>query len=136
MEEWIDAEHWKVFIVTAKGEVTLTRSGDRLDVQRHGASGAATAIQLAAREASEVEIYAVRSAYLAASYTFPKFPERISYRAKVSYLLLAVLCVQELVLHFTGRRLSRAARGMRVASWIGWITGGVWLRLAYFTVNS
>jgi hypothetical protein len=135
MAKWIDVEHWTVFMATAKGDVTITRSGDRLAVHRRTTPGDGAAIQLAARAAPDAEIGAVRNAYRSASETFSKFPELVSYRTKVSYFLLVVLGVQELVLHFMGRRLSRAARGLRVASWIGWTTGGLWLWLVYFTVT-
>ena len=134
MDKWIDADHWTVVALTAAGDVTLTRAGSRLVAHHHGRFGADTAIDLVAREVPVAEIAAVRYAIRLASENYRRFPELISYRVKVSYLLLAVLAGQELLLFLMRRRLARAARTLRIASWIGWTTGGLWLSQVYLSV--
>lgn len=134
MDKWIDAEHWALVLLTASGEVTLTRAGGRLAVDHPSPRGTAAVIDLTAREGSEAEFGTLRNAIRAASETYRTFPELIFYRIKVSYLLVAVLAGQELLLFSMRRRLARTTRRLRVASWICWLIGGLWLTLAYFTV--
>lgn len=133
MDKWLDADHWTAVVPTASGMVTLARAGSRIVVHRDGSPGADVAINVAEREAPAAEIGAVRNAVQRASENFHKFRELISFRVTVSYLLVAVLVGQELLLFLMRRRLIRVARALRVASWVGWTTGGWWLSQVYFT---
>jgi hypothetical protein len=132
MSEWLDADHWKVVVPTASGEVTLVRAGDRLLASRQRSPGADATVTLAALDAPAAELKATRDAFRWASEYYRRFAEHFFYRAKVSYLLLAVLASQELFLFLIGRKLPRAARTLRVASWVLWIAGGIWLSEVYF----
>ena len=132
MEKWDDADHWTAIVPTAIGDLTLSRAGSRLALHREGAS-ADTAVDVDAPRASEAGIRAVREAVLQAATTYRKFPEVISYRFKVSRMLLAAFAVQELLLFLSRRRFPRGARVLRIASWIAWIGGGIWLSQVYFS---
>lgn len=136
MDKWVDADHWTAVVPTASGMATLARVGSRVVMHRDGSPGADVAINLVEREAPAAEIGAVRDAVQRASENFHKFRELISYRVTVSYLLVAVLVGQELLLFLIRRRLIRVARTLRVASWVAWTTGGLWLSQVYFMVSS
>lgn len=131
VSEWIDADHWTVVLSGVSGEVRLTRTGNRLATHRPG-SGSDAAIDLVARDAPEVDVQAMRGAFRLASETYQKFPELVSYRIKVSYVLLAALTGQELLMFFLRRKSARTERSLRVAAWIGWSIGGLWLSQVYF----
>lgn len=133
MDKWMDAEHWSAVVSSASGEVTLTRAGSRLAVHRPRSPGADVEISLAARDAPAAAISTVRDAVRFASENYSKFREMISYRVRMSYLLLAVLAGQELLLLLMRRKLAGAARTLRIASWVGWSIGGLWLSQIYFT---
>ena len=135
MSRWLDGNRWAVAIPTASGEVTLTREGDRLLIHRQGSPGADSPVALATLDAPAAEIKAVRDAFRSASENYRKFPEHFSYRVRVSYFLLAALAGQELLLFLAGLRLPRAARALRVASWVMWVAGGIWLSGVYFQVT-
>jgi hypothetical protein len=136
MDKWIDAEHWTAVMSTASGEVTLVRDGSRVVVHRHSSPDADVAINLSAREAPAADIGVVRDAVRSASENYHKFRELISDRVRVSYLLLALLVGQELLLFLMRRRLPGTARTLRMASWVGWASGGYWLTQVYFSTPS
>lgn len=134
MDKWMDADHWTAVVPTASGEVTLTRTSNRLVVHRQRPpSGGDVEINLVARDTPAAAIATVRDAVRLGSESYSKFREMISYRVRMSYLLLAVLAGQELLLLLMRRRLTNVARTLRVASWAGWSIGGVWLSQIYFT---
>jgi hypothetical protein len=135
MAEWRDADHWSTFVSTASGEVKLTREGDRVFAHRQGAASADAAVVLTALDAPNGEIKAVQEAVRSAGATYRKFAELFSYRVKVSYLLLAVLLSQELLLFVLGCKMPHVARRLRVSAWIAWVTGGLWLTQMYFVVQ-
>jgi hypothetical protein len=135
MNRWLDADHWEALVPTASGEVTLTREGNRLIIHRQGSPRADATVALAALDEPAAEIKAVRDGVRWASEHYRKFPELSFHRRRVSYFLVAALASQELLLFLIGRKLPRAARTLRVASWIAWVAGGTWLYQAYFVVQ-
>jgi hypothetical protein len=135
MSRWVDGDHWAVVVPTASGEVTLTRQGDRLLVHRQGPPGADAPGTLAALDAPAAELKTVRDGFHWASENYRKFAELYFYRVKISYLLLAALACEELLLFLMGRKLFRAAHALRAASWIIWVAGGIWLSQVYFVVQ-
>ena len=134
MAEWRDADHWSAFVSTAYGEIKLTREGDRVFVHRQGTVDADAAVVQTALDPSNGEIKAVQEAVRSAGEMSHKFAELFSYRVKVSYLLLAVLFGQELLLFVLGYKMPHVARRLRVSVWIAWVTGGLWLTQMYFVV--
>lgn len=134
MNDWIDSDHWALTIPTATGEISLTRKGDRLLIRQPGTSGNNTAVELTELDAPASEIHAVRDAFRLVSEHHKKFRELLPYRVKVSYLMLIVLVSQELFLFLLGLKMSRTAHAMRVAIWIIWLAGGIWLSGSYLQV--
>lgn len=133
MDKWINADHWTALVPTASGQVTLTRIGQSLVLHRQRPPGGDVEINLVARDTPAAAVATVRDAFRWASENYNKFREMISYRFRMSYLLLAVLAGQESLLLLMRQRLTRLARNLRVASWVGWSTGGLWLSQIYFT---
>ena len=119
---------------TASGETKLTREGDRIVAHRQGAISADAAIALAALDAPAGDLKAVQDAVRVAADKYHKFAELFFYRVKVSYLLLAVLFSQELLLFVLDYKMPHVARRLRFAAWIAWVTGGLWLTQMYFVV--
>jgi hypothetical protein len=134
MDKWVDAEHWTAVVPTASSVLSLTRTAGRLEVQRQG-SPVGVVIDLGQREAPEADIGRVRKAVFEASTTYHQFRQLKPERLGVSQLLLAALAAQELLLFMMRQRLRRAARALRVASWLGWASGGLWLSQVYFIVH-
>lgn len=134
MLDWRDQEHWSVAVPAASGEFRLIREGGRLVLRRPGIGQDDEPVAVTALDAPADELRSVGEAVRWAEQNYRKFAELYSYRARVSYLLLGVLIAQELMLLIVGQRLPRAARAMRVAGWIAWIAGGIWLSQAYFVV--
>jgi len=134
MTKWQDADHWTAVVGTAYGESTLTREGDRLLAHRKGSTSVDVAVALAALDAPTADLNAVQDAVRAAGDKYHKFAELFFYRVKVSYLLLAVLFSQELLLFVLDYKMPHVARRLRVSAWIAWVTGGLWLTQVYFVV--
>jgi len=134
MEGWTDAEHWTAVIPTAVGEVTVSRTGGRVELLRDRAAGAVVMVDLIQAASPAGELKLVRDSFQKAAQTYSRFPEIIYYRIKVSQLLLVMLAGQELVLFLARRRLAGLAHGVRIASWVCWTAGGLWLWLVYFDV--
>lgn len=133
MDKWADAEHWTVTLQAAAGKVTLTRDGPRVLVHRGGSPDAGVAINLTGRDPLASDVAAQRDAYRWASENYHQFRELIFFRVKVSYLLLAILVGQELLLFLIRRRMARIALVARRASWVIWTIGGFWLSQVYLT---
>ncbi|MDP2323687.1 MAG: heparinase II/III family protein [Gammaproteobacteria bacterium] len=134
MDKWTDAEHWKVVLKTVSGEVTLTRDGPSVRVSRSGPPDADVAINLAGRDPLASDVTAVRESFRWASEHYHQFRELIFYRVRLSYLLLALLVGQELLLFLIRRRMARVAQTLRLASWVVWPLGGFWLSQVYLAV--
>ena len=135
MDKWTDTEHWTVVMPTAIGEVTLTRAGMQLALHQASAATADTVIDVTELPIPTAKIQAVRDSFRLAAKTYHRFPEIISYRVKVSRLLIAALAGQELLLFVMRRKLVRVARALRIASWVAWTAAGLWLSLAYFVTS-
>jgi hypothetical protein len=90
---------------------------------------------LVALDAPTGELRQVQDAFRRASENSTKFRELFDYRIKVSYLLLVLFASQELVLFLMRRKLPRATRMLRFASWTFWISAGVWLSQVYFVIQ-
>jgi len=133
MDHWRDAEHWTAVLGTATGDVTVRRDGARVSLQRGGAAAPGVAVDLLARNPSAAVVAAEREAFAWASGHYHQFRELISYRVKVSYLLLAMLLGQELLLWLVRWKSARIAQVLRRVSWIVWTTGGLWLSQVYLT---
>lgn len=132
MVQWENPENWTILLERSSGNVLLTRAGRQLTVHRASSPKANSVIELTPLIAPEADIAAIRSSFQAAAVTFDKFQELISFRIKVSYILLAILIGQEFLILLTRRRFNRAAKLLRISSWLGWSVGGVWLTSVYF----
>lgn len=131
MEKWVDADHWTVVVPVELGDVRLTRTGSRLVARRSVAPGDDLTIDLVPSEAPLAAIAAEQEGILWASKNFHQFRELITYRVKVSYLLLALFISQELLFFVANRRLGQAVHILRISSWFFWSVGGFWLSQIY-----
>jgi len=133
MDKWVDAEHWTVALQAAAGKVMLTRDGSRVLVHRGDSPDTGVAVNLTGRDPLASDVAAERDAFRWASENYHHFRELIFFRVKVSYLLLAILVGQELLLFLIRRRMARIALVARRASWVIWTIGGFWLSQVYLT---
>ena len=135
MLEWRDDTHWRILLATASGPLTLSRDGSDLRVEREGSQEALglrlTVTDVASAALVGVQAAEVQSALRAAAEKYPQFSELITYRVKVSALLLALLAGQELFFFWLGRVRARLTPRLRVLSWLAWSTGGLWLSQIY-----
>ena len=132
MARWVDAEHWTTVVSTATGDVTLTRTDNRLLVRQGNSNRDDVTLVISTQAAPAAEVKAIRDAVIEAADKYPAFRELMGYRLKVSYLLLATLAGQECLLFLMRRRAIKTAQTLRITSWMLWAGGGLWLLLVYF----
>ena len=137
MAHWTDVEHWVAKVPTPSGEVTLTREGNRVLLRQPASMGGdvTTIVGLEPQPSPVQELQAVQEGVRWASENYRKFRELIFYRMEITHWLLAMLIGQELVFFFLRHQLGRVVRALRVASWVGWAVGGMWLSQVYLTVS-
>jgi len=136
MAHWRDADHWIAVVPTSSGEVTLARDGNQLLVRQRESLGKETSMMvgLEPQMAPASELHAVREGVQWASENYQKFRELISYRMEITQWLLVLLIGQELIFFLLRHQPGRVVRVARVASWSGWVVGGMWLSQVYLTV--
>jgi hypothetical protein len=137
MAQWKNADHWVAVVPTSLGGVTLTRDGNRLLLRQQELPGseAVSVVDIEPQMTPVGELQAVREGMQWASDNYQKFRELISYRMQMTRWLLVLLIGQELIFFFFLRHhAGRAFRTARVASWLGWAVGGLWVSQVYLTV--
>jgi hypothetical protein len=134
MSKWADDRNWTLTLPADNGPRTLTREGSRFSLTR-GERGEPGTTELVPIDDRPDERAIVVDAFRRASRKYPQTRELIRYRTGVSFLLVLVLAVQETALLRLRRINPALATGTRVASWVCWILGGLWLSLVYFNVG-
>lgn len=130
-------DDWTVNVAgTAKApEVTLRRSGLRIIVTERGDSRGRQTLELSDVADPREGVAQVLTAFQTSTDLSERRVPLVPYRARVTYVLVMVLLVQELTLLALRRRLPRMAGGLRVVGVVAWIGAGVWLTRYYFIVG-
>jgi Heparinase II/III-like protein/Heparinase II/III N-terminus len=120
-------QDWSVTIPRGAGSTRLARAGQELRLDAGGA-----ARTLALRPAPDVTAARdrIRAAYGTAIAKYPRFRDVEYYRLRASYVLLALLVVQEAF--FVAIRRWRGRRWLRYGAVLAWLALGGWLVFVYF----
>lgn len=136
-----DPEHWSVHVAGVSGRpvLTVTRDGQQIDIVKEalsrGTSNEHSLLKLSDVPDPTPEIAPVLAEFQSSTESSERRVPLIPYRAKVSYVLIALLLLQELLLLALRRRWPMLAVGLRIASVTAWISGGIWLTRFYFVAG-
>jgi hypothetical protein len=132
MLEWRNAESWRVQVPAGRGNVVVQRA-DR-EVRVHGGEPGGDVLRLALAVAPDVgaDQRALHAAFEAAEKRFPRYKDLHAYRVRISYWLLALLVVQEMLYYLILRGRFLVYRRMaRVGLGAAWLSAGAWLAFVY-----
>jgi hypothetical protein len=133
MLEWTDAERWKVRVPLRRAEMVVERTGRELVIQTGAGNPEAVRVALAAPPDVSATRAAVTAAYDADKARSVRSKELLGYRVRITYILLALLAVQEAVLLLLRYVVPRYATVMRTAAGLAWLAGGAWIALVYLS---
>lgn len=127
MLSWNGPQDWQLRLPTNKGDMRIHRMGATID-----AGSGLTLVLDKARNANET-VDSTRSAYIQSKEKYGEAILSLIYdRWRVTYILIALLCLQEIFLllyqRYFGAR-STALSGLAVPAWI---ILGIWLSQVYF----
>ena len=133
MSRWLGHLEWTVVVPTSATNLVIRRNNDQVTVG-DAESGVRTVVDLDAIDVRQGDIDEIRTAFRAAEARFHTYVPLFPYRVRITYLLLAVLALQEIALFVLRRRPSGLVRSLRAISWVIWVVGGIWLYAVYFRV--
>jgi hypothetical protein len=135
MGRWVDSADWLMIVPTSKGVLHVERKATHIRVFSVG--GPSTSLDLI-KPGSSVDTFdakmELQRAYAATAATYPRYRDLITYRVKVTKILVGLMLLQELFF-FACRRLAVPYYGaLRLMSVFGWVSVGIWLAFVYFNV--
>ncbi|TFG51454.1 MAG: hypothetical protein E4H37_07880 [Gemmatimonadales bacterium] len=114
------------------GALELRRVGDQvISTRREGSAVRTDTLTLAPGTDVWGDVEKTRRAFEEMSAQFPRFQDQMSRRAKVTYLLLALLLAQEIGLAMIGKYRPGAERLLRVTGIVAWIGLAAWLHFSF-----
>ncbi|MDH5534624.1 MAG: heparinase II/III family protein [Betaproteobacteria bacterium] len=132
MLEWISGDRWKLSIPMHTGNVVLQRMGGEVILQEGAQTKDTVRITLAGAPDVSAERAVIRSAFEAAEVQFGKrHRDLYRYRLKISYLLLAILAIQEIIFLLLRKIMGRYQLALRVALSSAWLIMGAWIVFVY-----
>ncbi len=131
MLEWTNARRWKLNIPLTRGNVVLQRADGEVLVQ-DAATGPDT-VRVALNRAPEISVEraAISAAFEASSTQSRRYRPLHRFRLKVTYFLVALLAIQEIVLFLLRRFVQRHRVLLRAGLAAGWLGMGTWIVLVY-----
>lgn len=124
---WKDAQNWNATVGLASGQVEISRLGNVVQVGNER-------LNMQAPPDTSQDRLAMRQAYTALEQEYPKFADVPTYRAKMTYILLAVLAMQAGIYFFMRRYRRQYVSALLGALGLAWVMGAVWLHAVYFTI--
>ncbi len=126
------AEQWALTLPTASGQLEIDRSSGLIVVTRKDRAGKSRdTLSLSPGPEVESELASVRAAFDSMAREYPMFQLQSARRIKVSFLLVLLVVVQEVVLLIVGRKWRRGHVPLRVASLFCWAGVAVWLHFFF-----
>jgi len=132
MLEWVNGDRWKLTIPMHRGNVVLQRIDGEVLAQE-GAGGQHTIrVKLAGAPDVSAERASIRSAFEAVEVRSDKrYKDLYPFRLKITYLLLAILAVQEMAWFLVRKLMRRFQFAVRLALGSAWLILGSWIVLVY-----
>lgn len=135
-----DSDHWVINISGMDGNnsMTISRNQNHISLLKNGETTSEKKLKLTKESQSnlENEIAFVSEAVEAAAENSMRQLPLISYRLKVTYALLAILIIQEILFFILRRRLPRLTTLLRTVSIFAWIGIGLGLTEFYLVVKA
>jgi hypothetical protein len=130
-------DRWTITINGVAGNpgMSVVRDQDRITIHRHGVTSDKTTLNLTDVPDPQPAIAPVLAAFEAATERSVRRVPLISYRLKVTYFLLGLLVIQELLFALVHRRLPGLNVGLRTMSIIAWAGAGFWLTNFYLVAG-
>ena len=130
MLDWTRAERWKLSIPLHRGNVVLQRMDGEVLLQE--STGKDTVrVTLAGAPDISAERAVIRSAFEAAEKPSKKYRDLYDYRLKISYLLLAILAIQEIICFLLRNAMRKYELALRVGLGFAWLIMGAWVVFVY-----
>ena len=132
MLEWISGDRWKLDIPLRRGNVVLQRIDAEVFVQEGDGRQDTVRVTLAGAPDVSAERAVIRSAFEAVEIKFKeKYRDLYRYRLKISYLLLAILAMQEVICFVLRNAMRKYQFSLRLALSSAWAIMGAWIIFAY-----
>lgn len=126
-------EQWSLRISKGAGSVEVTRSGPSLSVReiRPGAPEAIRASLAPPPGDTAAKVESLHASFQEAARRYPRFREITAYRLRASFLVLALLAVQEMFFLFYRVRGWKGLYGLRGLAACAWLAVGYWILYIY-----
>jgi hypothetical protein len=121
-------EDWTVSIPTRPSPLTIRRQGQSIRLEEPGRSSDPQVLSLVPGADTSADRLRVRQAYAEVIAKYPRFRDIESYRLRVSYAVIVILALQEILFALVRPAAARLFRFLVVLGWLG--LGG-WLTLFY-----
>lgn len=123
--EWRGPDDWRLLLPLKRDTARISRAGDTLILSSPTSAGQ-TRIDLPRPPGVDTAVAAIHAAYARVAAAHPRFQDELPYRTKVTYVLLVLLIIQEVVLAAWRRVRSRPDTWLRLAALAGWVAVGVY----------
>jgi hypothetical protein len=132
MLEWTDGDRWKMTIPMRHGNVVLQRIDGEVLAQDGAGGQHAVRVRLTGAPDVSAERANIRSAFEAVEMqSEKKYKDLYPYRLKITYLLLAILAVQEMAWFLVRKGMRRYRFAIRAALSFAWLVLGGWTVFVY-----
>jgi hypothetical protein len=132
MLDWTSGDRWKLRIPLRRGNVVLQRIDGEVLVQE--GAGALNTVRVTMAGAPDISAQraVIRSAFEAVEIQFKKkYRDLYHYRLRISYLLLAILVIQEMAWFLVRKVIQRHRFALRTALSSAWLIMGAWIIFVY-----
>jgi len=126
MEAWQGPGDWRLSLPSESGLIRVVRKADTLLLSDPGEAHP-TRIALTAPAVVDSQIAAIHRAYKRVADKYPRFQDELPYRFKVTYLIVVLLVLQEIVFAAFRRISRRHSRVLRAVAAGGWVIVGLYL---------
>jgi hypothetical protein len=127
--EWANGDRWILRIPLQSGNVVLQRM-DREVIVQDVARGQ-DRVRVARAPDISAERAVIRSAFRASESQSQKYRDLYRYRLKITYLLLAILAIQEVSCFLLWNAMRKYQFALRVAQSSAWFIMGAWIVFVY-----
>lgn len=131
MLEWISGDRWKVSVPVRRGNVVLQRIDGKVRVQSGAGEQDTVRVTLAGAGDISAERAVIKSALEATEIRSKTYRDLYTYRLKISYLLFAILAIQEMACFLVRKVMHRYGFALRMGLGSAWLVMGAWIIFVY-----